>query len=156
MNDITRLTPAQLRQAADIQEQIESLKKELEQVLGAGPVSSAPTIEAPETPVKKGRKRFNAKSRAKMAAAQKARWAAKKGVKVEAPQASTTAEPKKKKVSEALLKALEKAREVRAAKLKAEKGATKAKAKILPAFRNARSEAAKASWAKRRKAAKSN
>jgi hypothetical protein len=28
MNDITRLTPAQLRQAADLQEQIESLKKD--------------------------------------------------------------------------------------------------------------------------------
>jgi hypothetical protein len=88
-----------------------------------------------------------------MAAAQKARWAAKKGVEVEASQATTTAEPKKKKVSEALLKALAKARAARAAKLKAEKGTTNAKSKIIPAFRNARSEAAKAMWA-RRKAAK--
>jgi len=152
---ISSLSAQQLRQAADLKEQIEVLEQQLNSILG-GEVAAALTVGAPTAsePMKKGKRTFSAESRAKMAAAQKARWAANKGLKVEAPQASTTPEPKKKKASPALLKALAKARAARAAKLKAENGTTEAKEKIIPATRNTRSEAAKASWAKRRKAAK--
>jgi hypothetical protein len=155
---ITSLSAQQLRQAADLKEQIEGLEQQLGQVLGTEThgmpavesiVSQAPAIQT------KGRRTFSAESRAKMAAAQKARWAARKRLRAEPSLATTTAEPeekpKKKKASPALLKALAKARAARAAKLKAGKGT--AKAKIIPAFRNARSEAAKKMWAKRRKEA---
>jgi colicin import membrane protein len=150
---ITSLSAQQLRQAADLKEQLEGLEGQLNSILGGEGLASV-TVKPPAAsePTKKGRRTFSAESRAKMAAAQKARWAAKRGVKEEPAEASATPEPKKKKVSEALLKALAKARAARAANLKAEKRTTKAK--IIPAFRNARSEAAKAMWARRRKAAK--
>ena len=155
--NITDLTPHQLRQAADLQEQIQGLKSELNQLLGAelpSPFVTEAPVSTLATSAKKGRKKFSAESRAKMAAAQKARWAAKKSVQETSPEAIKTPEPvekpKKKKASPALLKALAKARAARAAKLKAEKGTTKDKATIIPAFRNARSDAAKAMWAKRR------
>jgi hypothetical protein len=71
MNVITQLTPKQLRRAADIQEKIIELQSELEQFLGVTP-KAAPAAE--EVPVRK-RKKFSAAARAKMAEAQKARWA---------------------------------------------------------------------------------
>jgi len=123
MNDITRLTPAQLRQAADIQERIESLRKELDLVLGAEPVLSASATEAPVPP--NGSRQFSAKTRAKMAAAQKARWAAKRGEVEPAviPPTEPAPTPAKKPVTDAKLKALAKAREARWAKVRAAKEA---------------------------------
>lgn len=113
------MSPQPLRAAADLQEKIESLKRELDQVFAVAVVAPTPAIEAPEPP-KKGRKQFSAKTRAKMAAAQQARWAAKRGeVGPEAP----TAKPNQKKVSAAKLKALAKAREARWAKVRAAKRA---------------------------------
>ena len=161
---ITDLTSQQLRQAADLQERIQELQAELNQLLG-GEASVQVTTKTPVAPEaatepKKRRKRFSAETRAKMAAAQKARWTVKRGGKQEASQASTTAEPapkpKKKQVSDALLKALAKARETRWAKVRAEKGTVrpepKAKQtrKISAAGRAAMSAAGKARWAKRR------
>jgi len=67
------LTPQQLRKAANIQEKIQSLQKQLGQLLG-GEVSTP----AQSTEVSKKRK-FSAATRAKMKAAQKARWAKIKG-----------------------------------------------------------------------------
>ena len=104
--------------SADLQEKIESLKQELHQILAVEVAPPTPAIEAPEPP-KKGRKQFSAKTRAKMAAAQQARWAAKRG-EVGA-EAAPTAKPDKKKVSDARLKALAKAREARWAKVRAAK-----------------------------------
>jgi hypothetical protein len=69
------LTPQQLRKAADIQEKIQSLKEELGQLLG-GEVSSPAPAQATE-PRKKYR--FSVAGRARMRAAQKARWAKIKG-----------------------------------------------------------------------------
>ena len=111
MNLLMQLTPAQLRKAADIQEKIESLKKELDQVLAVLVAAPTAALEATE-PAKRGRKRFSAKTRAKMAAAQKARWAAKKGeivtpakpeIKVAPAKEQPAKQPKKTKkpVSEA-------------------------------------------------------
>jgi hypothetical protein len=66
-NQLSSLTTTQLRHAADLKEKIEALTEELTSILGA----SAPvTAKAPK---KKGG--MNAAGRAKVAAAQKARWA---------------------------------------------------------------------------------
>ena len=81
------LTPKQLRKAADIQEKIQSLQEELGQILG-GEVSSPAQATEP------GKKyKFSPAARAKMRAAQKARWAKIKGT---VPSALPTDEPKKK------------------------------------------------------------
>ena len=66
------ITPQQLRKAADIQEKIQSLQEQLGQILG-GPV------EATETPTKPKRRKVSAAGRAAIAAAAKARWAKIKG-----------------------------------------------------------------------------
>ena len=65
------LTPQQLRRAASIQEKLASLQKELGRVLG--------------TPARGGaapgkRRKMSAAARARIAAAQRARWAKAKGV----------------------------------------------------------------------------
>ena len=67
---IINLTPAQLRQAADLMEQIAGLEKQLSQLSG----TTAVTVAAPATkPAKKGG--MSAAGRARIAAAAKARWA---------------------------------------------------------------------------------
>ena len=109
------ITPQQLRKAADIQEQIQSLQSELNEILGGEVSTAAQTTEEPK------KRKFTAATRAKMKAAQQARWAAKRG---EAGTEATPAElekPKKKPVSEARLKGLAKAREARWAKVRAAK-----------------------------------
>lgn len=64
------LTSKQLRRAANIQDQIESLQNELSKLLGGGgTVGSAKNV----TPKKK--RKMSAAARKKIAAAQKARWA---------------------------------------------------------------------------------
>jgi hypothetical protein len=67
MNPITSLSPAQLRQAADIQERILSLQRELSELLG-GEAESLP-----------GKRRLSAEGRAAIAAGARARWARIKG-----------------------------------------------------------------------------
>jgi hypothetical protein len=75
MNPID-LTPGQLRKAANIQEKIQSLQKELNQLLGA---SAAITEAAPKP--KRGKWKMGAAGRARIAAAAKARWAKIKAAK---------------------------------------------------------------------------
>jgi hypothetical protein len=72
-NLLSSLTTAQLRRAADLKEKIEALSKELSSILGA----SAPVSD--KAPKKKGK--MSAAGRAKIAAAQKARWAKIKAAK---------------------------------------------------------------------------
>jgi hypothetical protein len=81
--NITTLTPKQLRQAADLKEQILSLQGELGRLVGNGhqPVRSAP-----------GRRKMSAAGRARIAAAQRARWAK---TKKEKPSVKRTAKPKR-------------------------------------------------------------
>ncbi len=67
------LTPQQLRKAANIQEKIQSLQKQLGQLLGGELSAPAQTTEAPK------KRKFSAATRAKMKAAQRARWAKIKG-----------------------------------------------------------------------------
>lgn len=68
---ILHLSAKQLRQAAVIKEKIVTLQKQLEQLSGS---------ELASAPVRKKRK-LSAASRAKIAAAQKTRWAKQKGSK---------------------------------------------------------------------------
>ena len=71
--NITTLSPTQLRKAADIQEKIQSLQEELGQLLGGDISAPGQTIEEPK------KYKFSAYTRAKMRAAQQARWASIKG-----------------------------------------------------------------------------
>ena len=108
--NITTLPPQQLRQAADVQEKILELQDELNQLLGApaqdAALAAGPTTETPR------KYKFSPAARARMRAAQKARWAKIKGT---APSIEPAAEPKKQ-LSEAKLRALAKARAARLAK----------------------------------------
>jgi hypothetical protein len=107
--NITTLSPQQLRKAADLQEKIQSLQNELAEILGGEVPTPAQTTEAPRT------YKFSAAARAKMRAAQKARWAKIKGT---APEAKPAQEPKRK-MTAAWRKALERAWAARRAKGKA-------------------------------------
>jgi len=131
------LTPTQLRKAADIQERIQSLQKELGQLLGDSGPGGAATTEAPN------KRKVSAAGRARMRAAQKARWARIKGAEA----------PKKRKLSAQGLA------NIRAgvAKRMASQGKAVRRPKIQrsAAWRAAVSAAAKARWAKAKKAGKS-
>ena len=140
MNSITDLTPRQLRQAANIQEKIQDLQKELAVILGGEiPVPFA-------TEPRKGKRRMSAAGRAAISAAAKARWAKIKG----------TAPKKKRKMSVAWRKALERGWAARRAKGRAAKGKAvkRAKRNFSAAGLAALSAAAKARWAKVKAAGK--
>ncbi len=109
MNSITNLTPAQLRQAADIQERIQTLQQQLNALLGGAP-TSAPASAGP-TP----RRSISAAGIARIRAAQKARWAKAKG---QAAPAKAEAKPKRtmSPAARARLAALAKARWAKAKK----------------------------------------
>lgn len=75
MSSITNLSAQQLRKAATLKERIQSLEKELNQLLGS-PAASAGGL-AP----KKKKFTMSAAARAKISAAAKLRWAKIKGTK---------------------------------------------------------------------------
>jgi hypothetical protein len=135
------ITPTQLRKAADIKERIDALQSELNEILGgSGPV------EAPETEAPRKKYKFSAAGRARMRAAQKARWAALKAAKGEpvkkgkrkmsaeglaniragvakrmAAKGKAVQKPKKRKMTPAWRAALARAWEARRGKAKAGK-----------------------------------
>jgi len=78
MNLINSLSAQQLRRAAAIKEQIDALESELGKILGGGGA----------TQVANGRRTMSASARARIGAAQKARWAKVKGTKAEKPARS--------------------------------------------------------------------
>ena len=104
------ITPAQLRKAADIQERIQSLQNELTEILGGGETS--PPAEPTEAPKKR---KVNAAGRARMRAAQIARWAKIKGT---TPEAEPAQKPKKRKMSAEGLANIRAAQKARWAKAK--------------------------------------
>lgn len=65
-NQLSSLTAKQLRHAADLKEEIESLNQELASILGAS---------APASAIAPKKRKVSAAARARMAASQKARWA---------------------------------------------------------------------------------
>ena len=76
---LLNLTAKQLRTAADLIEEIAALEKQLAGITGTTSVpSTAPKATQSAKPVKKG---MSAAGRAKVAAAQKARWAKIKAAK---------------------------------------------------------------------------
>jgi hypothetical protein len=130
-------TPTQLRKAADLQEKILELQDELNEILG----SEASTPAQATEPRKKYK--FSAASRAKMRAAQKARWAAIKGT---APSAGPAPKKKRKMSAEGLANIRAGVAKRWAAKGKAAKPAKKSKRKLTPAMKAALERA----WAARR------
>ena len=126
MSNYSSLTSAQLRRAADIQEQIEALKDHLAGLFGgngsANALETAPVGAA--EPVKTRKKyQLSAAGRAKKVAAQKARWAKTWATAV--PSDKTEAEPMKerKKLSAASKAKMAAAAKARWAKIRAENAA---------------------------------
>ena len=107
MTSIIALTPQQLRRAADIKDQLASLQLQLSRILG----SSAPSANG--TPAGKKRK-MSAAGRARIVAAQKARWAKQKGAK-----SGKTAVKRKRNMSAATRKHLAQLAKARWAKARA-------------------------------------
>ena len=109
---IANLSVQTLRQAADLKEKIESLHKQLAGILGS--TAKPASTPAAKLPKKKG---MSAAGRARVAAAQKARWA-----KIKAGKPAPTAKKKftMSAVAKAKISAAAKARwaAVRAAKKK--------------------------------------
>lgn len=101
MNSITTLTAKQLRHAADIQDRIESLQRELTQILGT-PRQTA-TNNAPK------KRTMSRVARAKIASAARARWAKIKG-RTRSGKAAQKPKRKMTAAGKAKLSALAKAR----------------------------------------------
>ena len=115
MSSINNLSIQQLRQAADLKERIAALEKELNQLLGstAGP--------APAKVLKK-KGGMSAAGKARIVAAQKARWAKVKAAKPEAKAATPEKSARKKfKMSAAAKAMISAAAKARWAKIKAAK-----------------------------------
>jgi hypothetical protein len=104
-NNLSALTSAHLRHAADLKENILALNKELASILGA-------STPAPAATPKKSK--MSATARAKIGAAQKARWAKAKGAKL-----AVKAPAKKRKMSAAAKAKLSAMAKARWAKVKA-------------------------------------
>ena len=88
------ITPTQLRKAADLQEKILELQDELNEILGGEVPTPAQAAEAPRKKWK-----VSAAGRARMRAAQLARWAKIKGT---APSAGPAPKKKRKMSAEGL------------------------------------------------------
>jgi|ERR1019366_2522698 hypothetical protein len=123
MSLITNISVQQLRQAADLKEKILELENELSQLLGSTTQTVAVKPAAAKAPKKKGG--MSAAGKARIAAAQKARWAKVRAAKPEAKAivGVKAAPPAKKKftmsaAAKAKISAAAKARwaKVRAAK----------------------------------------
>src|SRR5690242_8187390 len=112
MSSISSLSAQQLRQAANLKDRIEGLEKELSQLLG----STAEPVTA-KAPKKKGG--MSAAGKARIVAAQKARWAKIRGAK----PVGTAVKPAKKKftLSAAAKAKISAAAKARWAKIKAAK-----------------------------------
>jgi hypothetical protein len=80
--DINKLTPEQLRKAADLKESIDAFQEQLNELLGGEiPSPFQVDVEAAQEPRngrRKKRKPVSPEGRANIAAAAKARWAARK------------------------------------------------------------------------------
>jgi hypothetical protein len=118
MNQLTSLSVAQLKRAVALKEQIESLEQELAAVLGTAPAPKATVAAAGSRP----RPLISAAGRARIAAAQRARWAKQKKSKASpapAAKAAPASKPAKGQISaagRARLSALAKARWAKAKK----------------------------------------
>lgn len=110
MSSLLSLTSAQLKRAANLKDKVEALTKQLDSLLGSSTLANVATPKA--------KRKMSASARAKIAAAQKARWAK---TKTSAPVAKTPAKPvvKKSKISAAGRARIAAAAKARWAKVKA-------------------------------------
>ena len=119
MSILSSLTSVQLKRAADLQEQIEALNRQLAALLGGTDSAPAPAAEsAPEAKPARKKSKFTPAGLARLRAAQKARWA-----RVHAA-AAMTAKPEKKarrKMSPAARAKIAAGARARWAKVRAEK-----------------------------------
>jgi hypothetical protein len=76
MIELSKLSAAQLKRAVAIKEQIEALESQLNEIFGESASSNGVTLPASQAPAKRA---VSAAARARMAAAQKARWANVRG-----------------------------------------------------------------------------
>jgi hypothetical protein len=141
MSTIINLSPAQLRHAADLQEQIQELQNQLNQLLGNGQVAAPAVTEAPK------KRNMSTAGRAAIAAAAKARWA-----KYNAEKAEPIKEGKRKLSAQGLanIRAGVAKRVAAQTKGPGTTAADKPKRKMSPAWRAALERA----WAARRSKSK--
>jgi len=112
MSNLLSLTSAQLIKAANLKDKIEALTKELNSLLG-----SSAQVKSAAIPSKK--KGMSAAGRAKIAAAQKARWAKVNAAKAKtAPKVAAKPAKKKFKMSAAAKAKISAAAKARWAKIK--------------------------------------
>lgn len=141
-----------LEEAISIRRQIDTLERRLSSILGG---RALPTTTTTTTTRPAGARYFSPSTRAKLAAAAKARWARLRGP---APTAPTTPAKKKGQLTPAgrrKLSQLMKARWAARRKSAGKKAApAKKRGSLTPAGRRKLSELMKARWAARRKAAK--
>ena len=141
-----------LQEAISIRQQIDNLQRRLSSLLRGAP--QRPT--APASPTNTGRF-FSPATRAKLAAAARARWAKRRGIGAAAPAKSTAAAaPKRGQLTPAGRRKLSQLMKARwAARRKAggkQKTSTRKSGALTPAGRRRLSELMKARWAARRKA----
>jgi hypothetical protein len=153
MNSITALTPAQLRQAADIQERILSLQEQLNSILGGGETPTPFATEAPVRPKKRG---MSDAGRARIGAAARARWAK---FRAEKGETEVVRKPKRKLSAKGLANIRAGAAKRWGKKIPASSAISstpevKPKVKRSAAWRKALSAALKARWAKAKRAGK--
>jgi hypothetical protein len=146
-----------LQEAVSIRQQIDNLQRRLSSLLRGAPQ----TATAPAASTASGRRFFSPSTRAKLAAAARARWARRRGTTTPAPakgRGTTTPAPAKgrgqltpagrRKLSQ-LMKARWAARRKAGGK---QTVSTRKKGVLTPAGRKRLSELMKARWAARRKA----
>ena len=97
MSNLSSLTSAQLKRAAEIQEQIETISQQLAGIFNETGSKIAPVVEPAAEPVKtRKKKKFTAAGLARLRAAQKARWAKVKAKKTTEPTVQPAKKPRKK------------------------------------------------------------
>ena len=111
MTNISNLTTTQLQQIIAIKEQIETLQSQIDSIAGGGEILIPSTEDAPK------KHRRSAAVRARMAAAQQARWARIKGT---GATDSKPAKQGKRRMSKAGRAAISAAAKLRWAKVRAE------------------------------------
>ena len=143
--NISDISASQLRQAASLKDQIQSLENQVAKILG-----SATTATTPKPAKKKGK--MSQAGRANIVAAQKARWAKQKGTK--APKAKGKMSPAAKAKLSAKLKAIWAARKAANKQTPSVVQKSKGRGKMSSAQKAKLSAKLKAIWAARKAAKK--
>ena len=130
INKFLALQTALVNEKAKLEARLGEISKVLGQDVSVAAPSPAPASPALATTTTNGKRTFSAATRAKMAASQKLRWAAKKGKAAGKTTADAAPAPKKAKrtMSEATKAKMRASHQARWAKLKGKTGAVPAPA----------------------------